>query len=139
MGSIGRRLEALERRSKVPEDEARRGPYREMLRRLTDEELAWLGGPLEEAEALVECPIHGPGCECRNEERGRRAHEEHPRLVREHHRRYETLLERAEEIAARGPAAGDRKGRHGTGARASPPARGPAREETTDRGRKHPR
>lgn len=108
MGStIGRRLESLEARVIIPEGELRARAYREFLRRLTDEESDWLGEPIEEAEALVECPIHGAGCDCRNEQRRLRADEEQPELMAEFRRRNESLLKRAEEIMAREPAVRD--------------------------------
>jgi hypothetical protein len=108
MGSaVDRRLGALEQRIIIPEGELRARAYREFLRRLADEESDWLGEPIEEAEALVECPIHGPRCDCRNEQRRLRAHEEQPLLMAEFRHRNESLLERAEEIMAREPAVRD--------------------------------
>ena len=102
--ALNRRLGALEEQVKVPEEELRARAYREFLRRLTDEEFDWLCEPGAEAEMLVECPIHGPGCGCRNEERRLRAHEEQPELMAESQRRNDALLKRAEEIMAREPA-----------------------------------
>ncbi len=103
MGRIERRLEALEGQAKASEGELRERAYREFLRRLTFEESEWLGEPIEEAEMLVECPIHGGRCECRNEQRRERAREEYPHLYEEYLRRRASLLERAEEIMARDP------------------------------------
>lgn len=103
MGSIDRRLGRLEVLIKLPEDELRERAYRELLRRLNPEESAWLGAPLSEAEALVECPLHGPGCACTNEPCRQRAREEHPELHAEFKRRNKSLLDRAEEIMRREP------------------------------------
>lgn len=103
MGRIERRLEALEEQIKVSEGELRNRAYREFLRRLTFEESEWLGKPIEEAEMLVDCPIHGGRCDCRNEQRRQRSHEEYPELHEEYLRRRASLLERAEEIMARDP------------------------------------
>lgn len=87
----------------MPEDELQAWAQSEFLKRLTFEELEWLVEPSREAEMLVECPIHGPGCQCTNEERRQRAREEHPRLHEESERRNRALLERSEEILAREP------------------------------------
>lgn len=103
MGRIERRLEALEGQIKVSDEELRQRAYREFLRRLTREELDWLGAPSRGAEMLVDCPIHGLGCGCMNEQRRQRAREEHPELYEEFERRNASLLERAEEIMQREP------------------------------------
>jgi hypothetical protein len=102
MESIGKRLERLEEQITVRrEDELRERASREFLRRLADEEIAWLDEPIHEAQMLVECPLHGPGCHCTNEPRGERAREEYPELHEEFELRSRTLLDRKEEIMAR--------------------------------------
>ncbi len=143
MGSIKRRrLEALEGQTKVPEDELRERVYREFLRRLTDEESEWLSEPSREAEMLVVCPIHGPGCHCTNEERRQRARVAHPELHEEFERRNRALLERREQIMAREPyqeTSADRRRlervEERIGARASPGERPPWRTPEQEAGR----
>ncbi len=116
--SIDRRLERLEAQIKAPEDELRERVYREFLRHLTDEEIEWLSEPSDEAEMLVVCPLHGPGCQCTNELRRQRAREAHPALAEEFERRNRALLARAGEILAREPEdfAASWRRRHGIGA-----------------------
>lgn len=105
MGRLGRRVEALEYRIGVPEDERQRIALRELLSRLTGEELERLAEPGEEAAALVPCPRHEPReCSCGCPERERRGLEANPKLEEERRRRWAALHERREEILAREPA-----------------------------------
>lgn len=81
MGSLERRLAALEGQIKPPED--REG--RELLSCLTWEELKWLSEPVEEAQSRVPCPhVELISCTCRGTERERRGFEAHPELLEKH-------------------------------------------------------
>ncbi len=105
MGTIDRRLARLEDQIKAPEGELQRWAQREFLKRLTWEELRWLGEPTEQAQSLVPCPRFEPrecGCQCLA--RVDRGYEEHPELHDEKLRRWRSLYERREEILAREPA-----------------------------------
>lgn len=119
MGSIKRRLEHLESRLEAPADERRRATYRELLRRLTPDELDWLCEPGERAQELVPCSHVGlVQCGCHSAERKIRGFEANPHLREEYERRYKDLLARGEEIMRRDPeeARADRRGRRGIGA-----------------------
>ena len=102
MGSIERRLEALEAHLSSGPDLARQQAYRAFIERLTGDELSWLADPGEEAQSLVPCPhVEMLECECRSDERAQRGFEAHPELREEYLRRRQSLVERAEEIMAR--------------------------------------
>ncbi len=104
MGTIDRRLEALEAAFVVSQDEFREAVRREFLRRLTFEEKQWLAEPADQAQGLVACPRFEPReCGCRCIARVERGYAEHPELYDEKRRRWESLLERREEIMAREP------------------------------------
>lgn len=69
----------------------RRVEEQAFLGALTDEELWWMAEPLEEATAGVDCPRHGPGCDCQSDERTRTGFEKHPKLAAEYERRRTVL------------------------------------------------
>lgn len=100
--SLKRRLGRLEEQVRgVAEDEGER-VRREFFRRLTREELDWLDGPTRQASHLVPCPhVELIECGCRGAEREQRGFEARPDLFEEFRRRYESLLERADEIMQR--------------------------------------
>lgn len=100
MARLNRRVEALEVRMTIPDEELQELATRELLRRLTDEELDWLAEPADEAAALVECRSH-PGHDCACTERERLAIEASPECAEEMQRRWAVLCERYPEILAR--------------------------------------
>lgn len=100
MARLNRRVKNLEGRMLLPEGEARDVLVRELLSRLTDEELHWLAEPADEAAALVGCPDH-PGHDCACIERELLALEASPELGEEMERRWRVLCERHPEIFAR--------------------------------------
>lgn len=104
MGTLDRRLCRLEGQITATEDELQAWAAREFYKRLTWEELRWLGEPAEEATRLVACPRFEPRkCDCHCTPRLVRGYEEHPELEEEHARRLESLYERREEIFSREP------------------------------------
>ena len=101
---MNRRLQALEERIVVSEDELRKKALDEFYRHLTYEELDWLSEPGDEAQKLVPCPhVESIRCGCRGSERERRGFEAHPELWEEYLRRRKSLLDQAEEILEREP------------------------------------
>lgn len=123
MASIEKRLESLEERIKIPEEEIQRAALREFLSRLTHEELGGLTEPGYQAAALVPCPRFEPRkCDCACPDRTHRGLEANPELEEEHWRRWTALYERREEILAREPEDWPTawRRRHGIRARASP-------------------
>lgn len=101
MGSLDRRLKVLEARS-IPEDELQASARRELLRRLTDDELSELSEPSDQAAALVSCPrFESRRCDCQCAAKVERGFAEHPELREEEDRRWQALLDLGEEILAR--------------------------------------
>jgi hypothetical protein len=103
MASLRGRLERLERHCPETAQHAQK-ELDEFLKRLSDGELRWLHEPADKAASLVPCPhVEMVSCGCRGDERSRRGLEAHPELADEFVRRYNALLERAEEIMERVP------------------------------------
>jgi hypothetical protein len=102
VGIVERRLGRLESRLVPPEAELWHRAKTEFYRRLTDEELDWLGEPGDEAARLVPCPKFAPRqCDCQCPARSAAGFEEYPELREEKTRRFRHLLSKAEEIMSR--------------------------------------
>lgn len=103
MGSLERRLRSLETQN-IPEGERYRRAERELLRRLSSEELESITAPAERAVALVPCPRFEPRqCDCQCAAKRIRGLEEHPELAEEELKAMQDLYDRREEIYARDP------------------------------------
>lgn len=98
MRNRDRRLRAVEEQIEESEEERERRERDEFLTCLSDGSLNWLLEPVEQAEKLVDCPIHSPGCACRNELRRQRALEQYPELEEEYLRRHKILEARYDEV-----------------------------------------
>lgn len=87
MGTIERRLAALEGAFGTTEEKLQRQASREFLGSLSDEERDWILEPAAKAERWVACPLHGPRCDCSNEPRQQRGVDDHPELLAEYEER----------------------------------------------------
>lgn len=104
---LERRLAALEAQTTPPEDRE----SREIICRLTWEELTWLSEPSKEAQSRVPCPhVELISCGCRGAEREQRGFVSHPELLEKYQERWRTLEERTGEILQRGPVLPQRGG-----------------------------
>jgi hypothetical protein len=96
MGSIERRVKALEERNRGSEDDLQAAELRAFYGSLSLEDLEWLCEPGDEAQSLVPCPhVEMVECDCKSDQRVRRGFEAYPELREESERRLSSLKARA--------------------------------------------